>query len=122
MFAFQCQVDAKFPFLNVPFFKDFFLRLKWDSETAIKTLPPTLPILFLSSTKDEIVPSSQMHALKKAAVDSTEGYYEGAGGASSVAVAERTLVSFDATHNDIWLAGGHSYWAAKKTFLFAHCS
>lgn len=103
------MVDAKFPILNVPFFKEFFLRLKWDSETAIKTLPPKLPILFLSSSRDEIVPATQMHALKQAAAASSE--------ASAAARAERTLVSFDATHNDIWMAGGHAYWAAKKSFL-----
>mmetsp|Transcript_84904 Transcript_84904/g.164664 ORF Transcript_84904/g.164664 Transcript_84904/m.164664 type:complete len:377 (-) Transcript_84904:198-1328(-) len=118
------MVDAKFPILNVPYFKGLFLRLKWDSLTAIKTLPPSLPILFLSSTNDEIVPAAQMHALKNTAADAAANAVRNRGGGGSKGAAfaaERTIVSFDATHNDIWAAGGDAYWAAKESFLRTHC-
>jgi fermentation-respiration switch protein FrsA (DUF1100 family) len=110
------KVDAKFPFLNVPFFKEFFLRLKWDSLRAIKTLPASLPILFMSSNKDEIVPAAQMRALKDAAVEAAFG--AGPNGMT----AERKFVTFDATHNDIWAAGGQEYWFQKNSFIVKHCS
>ena len=36
----------------------------WDSQSEIKKIPSTLPILFLESLKDEIVPNSHMKALR----------------------------------------------------------
>jgi fermentation-respiration switch protein FrsA (DUF1100 family) len=93
------MVDSKFPFLNVPFFKPLFLRLKWDSRSAIRALE--LPMLFLSSTRDEIVPAEQMEALRDAAINAKS----------------RSFSSFNATHNDIWAAGGEEYWQAKRAFL-----
>ena len=40
-----------------------FLRQKWDSEQAIKLIPPTTPMLFLSGAQDEVVPPVQMKEL-----------------------------------------------------------
>ena len=88
----------------MPYFKEFFLRLKWDSAATIGRL--ALPILLLSSTKDEIVPASQMAKLRDLAVSS----------------AGKAFYSFDATHNDIWAAAGPSYWAAKRGFIQQHAS
>ena len=101
---FHFQVDAKFPVLNVPYFKEFFLRLKWDSATTIARL--ALPILLLSSNKDEIVPAAQMVKLRDLAASSSG----------------KAFYTFDATHNDIWAAAGPSYWAAKKGFIQQHTS
>jgi pimeloyl-ACP methyl ester carboxylesterase len=97
-------VDAKFPVLNVPYFKELCLRLKWDSAATVGRL--TLPLLLLSSTKDEIVPAAQMARLRDLAVR----------------VSAKAFHAFDATHNDIWAAAGASYWAAKKSFIQQHCS
>mmetsp|Transcript_32505 Transcript_32505/g.43982 ORF Transcript_32505/g.43982 Transcript_32505/m.43982 type:complete len:304 (-) Transcript_32505:107-1018(-) len=99
------MVDAKFPFLNVPYFKDFFLRLHWRSIDKIPSV--TIPLLFMSSIHDEIVPPSQMKML-----------YESAKGAK-----EKKFVSFLATHNDISKEGGahvnpgERYWKAKSDFV-----
>lgn len=96
-------VDEKFPFLNIPFFKQLFLRLHWRSIDVIPQIK--LPILFLASIQDEIVPYAHMRELKQAAT-----------GASSA-----EIHSFNATHNDIWVAGGDKYWQVKKTFVQATC-
>lgn len=98
------MVDAKFPFLNVPFFKERFLRLRWNSIGIVGQLEQ--PLLFLSSTDDEIVPASHMRRLHRAA--------------TSAAVAE--IHTFKATHNDIWLAGGPEYWRIKRDFILRHGS
>ena len=100
----SAMVDAKFPFLNIPFFKEFFLRLKWDSLSTIRRL--SLPILFLSSARDEIVPASQMVALHDAAA----------------AASTRKFHLFrEATHNDISVKGGQDYWDAKRRFFAEFC-
>ena len=46
--------------------QEFFLRLRWDSKRTIAGVG--LPMLFLSSKRDEIVPASQMQELHDAAV------------------------------------------------------
>ena len=98
------MVDTKFPFLNVPFFKELFMRLKWDSIGTIPSI--ALPILFLSSARDEIVPREQMVALHAAAA----------------AASPRQFHSFaGAMHNDIWVKGGMDYWRAKQSFMSEFC-
>mmetsp|Transcript_21178 Transcript_21178/g.25036 ORF Transcript_21178/g.25036 Transcript_21178/m.25036 type:complete len:340 (+) Transcript_21178:69-1088(+) len=97
------MVDAKFPILNIPFFKEFFLRLHWKSDQLIKELG--LPILFLSSKNDEIVPYNQM---KKLHHNANQSKY-------------KSFHDFNTTHNDIWAAAGIQYWNAKKTFLNSQC-
>ena len=95
------MVDHMFPFFNVvPDLKKRLLRLKWRSIERIPNI--SLPLLLLSSDKDEIVPNGHMHALQKAAT-----------GAKFV-----DFHTFEeATHNDIWLKGGVKYWQAKKGFI-----
>jgi len=95
-------VDFKFPFLNIPFFKEYFLRLKWKSVEVIGEIPAAM--LFLSSKHDEIVPAQHMGALRDAAT----------------AASATEFHEFEATHNDIWVRGGSSYWNAKKMFLVKH--
>ena len=59
----SAMVDAKFPFLNIPFFK-----VLPAPEGTLLDHPPPLPAHpLLSSARDEIVPASQMVALHDAA-------------------------------------------------------
>jgi len=91
------MVNAKFPFLNIPFFKEFFLRLHWRSIDKIPSV--TIPLLFLSSKCDEIVPASQMRTLYESATSAKEKHFH----------------SFLKSHNDI--AQDEQYWRAKRDFL-----
>lgn len=95
------MVDHMFPFFNVwPWLKKRLLRLKWRSVDSIANIK--LPLLLMTSVKDEIVPTVLMHDLRKAAT-----------GAVSCDFHEFK----DATHNDIWMKGGAQYWQAKKSFI-----
>lgn len=78
--------------------------MHWDSHKIIGELE--LPILFMSSINDEIVPHEQMLALNEAAKSSMV----------------KAFHTFQATHNDIWAAGGVPYWTAKKDFVNTHCA
>jgi len=123
----EAMVDHMFPFLTpVPAsIKAKLLRLRWRSIDVVdrcnfnpistlfrphsnSILTPfnvdriTIPICFLSSDEDEIVPNLHMHELKDAATRA----------------AFRELHTFPkATHNDIWMAGGGAYWQAKGAFI-----
>merc|ERR1712224_490996 len=72
-------------------------RLQWRSIDVIHDID--VPLLLLSSDKDEIVPKVHMHRLSRAAKTAE-------------------LHTFpDATHNDIFHAGGRRYWAIKGDFI-----
>lgn len=95
------MVDCMFPFFKpLGGLKKWFLRLSWRSIDVIGDI--TLPTLFLSADKDEIVPNTHMHALE--------------GAATSTSFKEMHTFK-DATHNDIWERGGEAYWRAKRKFL-----
>lgn len=98
----EAMVDHMFPFLSpVPqSIKSKLLRLSWRSCDVIGNV--TLPICFLSSDEDEIVPNSQMHELKEMA--------------TGAAFSELHTFA-KATHNDIWSVGGRPYWEAKGGFI-----
>eukprot|EP00618_Florenciella_parvula_P037025 CAMPEP_0119501300 /NCGR_PEP_ID=MMETSP1344-20130328/23180_1 /TAXON_ID=236787 /ORGANISM="Florenciella parvula, Strain CCMP2471" /LENGTH=327 /DNA_ID=CAMNT_0007537457 /DNA_START=1 /DNA_END=984 /DNA_ORIENTATION=+ len=96
------MVDCKFPFLNIPFFKEQFLRLQWRSIDKVGKI--TMPMLFLASVQDEIVPFEHMQKLSEAATSART----------------KTFHQFDATHNDIWVKGGRRYWDAKGSFIKLH--
>ena len=60
------MVKVIFPFLS---YIEFLHRNYWPSKQRISTIP--LPILFIRSLKDEIVPPIQMEQLKEAATTSS---------------------------------------------------
>jgi len=95
------MVDHMFPFLSpLGPLKQKFLRLRWRSIDVFGKI--SLPLLLLSSDKDEIVPAGHMHTLKAAATGAE--FCE--------------MHTFpQATHNDIFQAGGQKFWDAKRNFI-----
>jgi len=91
-------VDTLFPILSP--LKPFILRLDWPALTRIASV--TCPILFLSGSKDEIVPASHMQALYDGAVN-CEG--------------KEMLKVAAGLHNSTWQQGGEAYIAAFHKFL-----
>lgn len=102
--SFTCieeMVDHMFPFFKpLGALKQRLLRLKWRSIDVIHLID--VPLLMLSSDKDEIVPNSHMHRLKEAATGSS-------------ALELHTFPN--ATHNDIFQVGGDRYWTIKRNFI-----
>ena len=43
----------------------FLCHQKWDSASKLPRLPPRLPVLMLSGTKDEVVPQTHMTELER---------------------------------------------------------
>ncbi|XXQ39521.1 Serine aminopeptidase S33 domain-containing protein [Plasmodiophora brassicae] len=97
------MVDVVLPLLAP--LKRLILRIDWPSRSRIGHV--THPILFLSGTQDELVPSHQMEALYAAAVSSPHK--------------EIHRVE-DGTHNDTWLKGGEAYVAKMLEFITRHAS
>lgn len=95
-------VGFLFPYLNIPFFKEQFLRLRWKSIDHVGKI--TVPMLFLASVHDEIVPFQHMKQLHEAATSARAKQFH----------------QFDAMHNDIWVKGGRRYWEHKRTFIQAN--
>lgn len=91
-----------FPFLK---YVSFMCTEYWDSENDIKHINPDIPCLFLSGSKDEIVPPEHMAVL-----------YETVGEAHG---SDRKIVKvwaeFDAHHNDTIVAPG--YWDTWEQFM-----
>lgn len=97
------MLDALF-FTGASWLASPLLRMQWLSKETIATLK--LPLLFLSSGRDEIVPSSHMRRLFELAT----------------AAPARGFVDFpDATHNDLPEVGGPRFAAALRTFLSDSC-
>jgi len=87
----------------LPVFKHFTLLAtnKWESKEAIKGIK--VPILFISSTDDELVPPSQMKKLYEYATNTTKKmWYE-----------------IEAKHMDAWTKDG--YYAPIKNFVYREC-
>lgn len=61
------------PYLS-PFM--FLLTQHWPSEASIQTLPPTMPVLFLSGSKDELVPPDHMVDLHKLCSSNAKEWHE----------------------------------------------
>ena len=95
------MVDILFPFLSP--FKDVLLRNKWDSTALAGKL--TVPVLYISGDRDEIVPRQQMEDLFRRSKESSRlpRFHSVKGG----------------THNETWLQGGQEYWLAIKKFMQA---
>lgn len=91
-----------FPFLK---YLSFMCTEYWDSENDIKLINPDIPCLFLSGSKDEIVPPEHMATL-----------YETVGEANG---SDRNVVKvwaqYDAHHNDTIIAPG--YWDTWEQFM-----
>jgi len=81
-----------------------FVRDKWRSHRAIRVVPETTPILFLSGAKDEVVPPSHMKTLYELSCH---------GGDTKPT---RTFVVFEnGTHNDTW--DQPTYWRTFRAFV-----
>jgi len=95
------MVDSVFPLLK--HVKQVILRMKWDSVNKVPSI--TKPMLFISGTQDEIVPSVQMVALHAAALRaSTKEWFEVPEG----------------RHNDTWQRAGPEYIQRLRRFLEQH--
>lgn len=91
------MADALFFFIKPV--KPFILRNWWPSIHRIANIKT--PILFLSATKDEIVPSYMMQELyEKADAAKFKRFHKLPGG-----------------HNDSWIAGGDNYLKEIKKFM-----
>ncbi len=93
-------VDHIFPFLRTLRLKDALLRLKWPSMERIASI--TVPILFLSSEHDEVVPAPLMRRLFDSATATST---------------KRMLFLPDCTHNDAWIKGGLPYLNGMRAYL-----
>ncbi|AAS51733.1 ADL187Wp [Eremothecium gossypii ATCC 10895] len=88
-----------FPYLR---YVSFLCREVWNSEEEIRLVDETIPILFLSGLKDEIVPPSHMQALYSLSKSSGKKF-----------------VTFaDGYHNDTIIQNG--YWDVVHDFLQKH--
>ena len=92
------MVDHIFPYLRRV--KYFLLRNKWPSKERIKNLK--YPIFFISSEKDEIVPSGHMEELYTMA---------------SKAAFKQKFVIIGGTHNDSWNRVIDAYVDQLQTFM-----
>merc|ERR1719397_2265141 len=97
------MVEVVFPFLAIPFMipglKEMMIKLKWDSYSRIKTSP--FPYLFLSGSKDAIVPRVHMEKLYKAVPHNKKSEF----------------VIEGADHNNTWLLGKERYWIKIRKFI-----
>jgi len=93
-------VDSLFPFIAYEALKKRFLRIHWES---IKRVPDiTVPLLFLTGEKDEMIPPSHSGALKAKAVKSS---------------LRRQVIYPEGMHNDTWEKGGDQYWKDMAQFV-----
>jgi len=105
------MVGTVFPLLNWGFIKEYLVRMHWRSIDQVPQV--TVPILFISSDYDEIVPKEHMAELHKAAVDGKAAYTK--------------FHTVAATHSDAWMGGitnepevqerlKAAYWKTFKEF------
>jgi len=93
-------VDTLFPFIAYKALKDRFLRIHWESIERVKDL--TVPLLFLTGEKDELIPPSHSGALKRQAEKSK---------------LRRQVLYPEGMHNDTWEKGGEQYWKDMAQFI-----
>ncbi|KAJ3202093.1 hypothetical protein HDU82_007609 [Entophlyctis luteolus] len=84
----------------------------WDSESAITKIPASLPLLFLSGRRDELVPSWHMDKLAKLAREARGPHENGdLDKATEVTKTDSSSVEFvafaDGTHNDTCMQAGY---------------
>lgn len=94
------MADVLFPFLSwMPDLKKKMLRLNWDSFTLVQQLK--LPVLFVTGTKDEIVPTEMSQRLLR----------------SCPSLHKELLTVEGGTHNDTYLKAGEAYGQRITAFL-----
>jgi abhydrolase domain-containing protein 13 len=98
----SAMVDALMPKIIV-MLKPLVLRMKWDSESIVPTLKDT-PILYLSGSKDELVPANHMTKLYQLSKQYSNKN-------------ARIHYVENGTHNDTWMKGGQPYWDAIRSFV-----
>ena len=99
----SAMVDSLMPKIIV-LLKPLVLRMKWDSESIVPTLK-NIPVLYLSGSKDELVPPHHMSKLYQLSKQHTENV--------------RIHFVEDGTHNDTWMRGGQPYWEAIRDFVLS---
>ena len=77
----------------------FLLTERWDATLTLPHIPPTMPMLFLSGKRDDLVPPSEMARLRKLRGVGKMVWKEFEGGA----------------HNDTFLSPG--YWEEVGRWL-----
>ncbi|KAJ7767300.1 Alpha/Beta hydrolase protein [Mycena metata] len=82
---------------------------RWNSAVKLPRIPPTLPILMLSGTQDEVVPRKHMEALWLIAQK------RGGGGSDPVSEYDRFVPFAAGRHADTFTCEG--YWDAVGEFL-----
>jgi abhydrolase domain-containing protein 13 len=98
----SAMVDALMPKIIV-LLKPLVLRMKWDSESIVPTLKNT-PVLYLSGSKDELVPANHMTKLYQLSKQHSRSN-------------ARIHYVENGTHNDTWMKGGQPYWDAIRSFV-----
>ena len=91
-------IDKIFPFLKQV--KNLLLKNHWPTKEKIKHLK--VPILFLMSAKDELIPIEQMNELYTKAEN---------------AKFKSKFVIKDGTHNESWIKAGRKYFVKFGKFL-----
>lgn len=91
-------IDKIFPFLK--HIKNYLLKNHWPTKDRIKNVK--VPILFLMSAKDELIPIEQMHEL----YDKAEN-----------AKFKSKYIIKDGTHNESWIKAGKIYFVKFAKFL-----
>jgi abhydrolase domain-containing protein 13 len=92
------MVDHLMPWLST--LKWIVLRMHWHSDRIVPHL--TVPILYVSGSKDQLVPPAHMRRLYDLSTQST--------------LRQLHLVR-DGTHNETWLQGGPVYWEKLYSFM-----
>ena len=92
------------PFLKSDFFIRNFLRLRWDTHGWLRSsFPRSVPILFLSSGSDELIP----HLHRKQLFDT----------AGDLGLKAQLEFFETAGHNDLWIVGGEKYWSGIREWV-----
>lgn len=92
------MTDHMFPFLSL--FKYLVLRIDWDSNSLIRSLD--MPILFIGTQHDEIVPEWHTEKLNRNAI---------------AAPYRRHVILTKGGHNDSWYHDHEKYKSALTAFL-----
>ncbi len=99
----RAMVEQLFPWW-VQVLRPFVQKIHFPSDERVRNL--TVPILFLSSEKDPLIPTRHMRLLHDAADRSVD---------------RRFYLVAGAGHNDAWQTGGVAYYAQWRDFVSSAC-